>query len=110
MVGADGNTYPAGTAYSTLFPTGVIPTADLNPLAVKLVGPVCFPAERTQQHLHLQPRFADTRRSKHVDGNMKEKDNIWLYGLWQRRPSTDTLPFTGVTLPEFPDANKRHFQ
>ena len=45
MVGEDGATHPAGTPYSTLFPTGHIPAGDLNPLALKLISaPTCrFP-------------------------------------------------------------------
>src|SRR5579875_1026755 len=38
LVGDNGVTYPAGTPYSTIFSNGQIPTADLNPLAVKLMN------------------------------------------------------------------------
>ena len=35
MVGENGATYPAGTAYNVLFPNGQIPAADFNPISAK---------------------------------------------------------------------------
>ena len=37
LVGEDGSTYPAGTPYSTLFPTGHIPSADFSTPAMNLI-------------------------------------------------------------------------
>lgn len=112
MVGSNGQTYPAGTPYSTLFPTGVIPSADLNPLAVKLMNqfvPLPNAPNNTYTFNPVSPTH-DDQYIYRVDENISPKDSIWVYGLWERRPSTDTLPFIGATLPGFPDVNQRHFQ
>src|SRR5262249_12035649 len=35
--GSNGTVFPAGTPWKTIFPTGVVPTSDYNPLSVALV-------------------------------------------------------------------------
>lgn len=107
LVGENGTTYPAGTAYSTLFPTGNIPTADLSPLAVKLMNQY-VPLPSTSSGLYL---FNPTETIKNdqylgrLDEKVSDSDSIWFYGLYQNSPFNETLPFTGATLPGFGSTN-----
>lgn len=112
MTGINGTVYPAGTPYSTLFPTGVIPTSDLNPLALKLMNQFVPKANATANGYTFTPT---TTRSQNqylwrVDENIRSQDRLWAYGFWETQPSIDTLPFTGSTLPGFPETQQEHFQ
>lgn len=112
MVGADGITHPAGTAYTTLFPTGAIPTADLNPLAVKLMNQF-VPLPNGPGNTFLFNPSTQTTNNQYIyrlDEKLRDADALWFYGLYQTAPSTDTLPFTGASVPGFGDENKRHTQ
>jgi Carboxypeptidase regulatory-like domain len=112
LVGDNGTTYPAGTPYSTIFSGGTIPSADLNPLAVKLMNQFVplpnapaneytfNPTETTLQDQYLY----------RVDYNINPANSVWVYGLWQRNPTSQTLPFTGATLPGFEETDQRHDQ
>jgi len=107
MVDSNGNTQPAGTPYGTLFPTGVIPAADLNPLALKLVNQY-VPLPNAANNLYL---FNPTITLSHdqylgrIDEKLTDKDSIWFYGLYENAPANDTLPFTGASLPGFGSTN-----
>lgn len=112
MVGADGNTYPAGTPYNTLFPAGVIPSADLNLLALKLMNqfvPLPNAAGNLYEFNPSSP-FIDDQLLYRVDETLTANDQIWGYGLWERHPDTSTLPFTGASLPGFESEDQRHYQ
>ena len=111
LVGEDGKTYPAGTQYSTIFPTGHIPSADLNPLAVTLMNKFVPPATSGSDYIfNAVTTGKDDQFMPRVDYNLSSKDSIWGSWLWERHPTEDTLPFTGATLPGFPDTNQRHIQ
>ena len=102
-------TCPAGTAYNTIFPGGVIPTSDFNPLAVKLVNQfvpvnaagstVVSPVTTAHDHQFLG----------RIDFKLTANDALWFYGLWETHPSQDDLPFTGTTLLGLPEQAQRHF-
>lgn len=112
MVGINGTTYPAGTPYSTLFPTGVVPTADLNPLAVKLMNQFVPNANAANNQYTFNPSVTALQDQyiTRIDQNIGSKDAIWGYWLWERDPRTQTLPFTGATLPGFEEKDLEHFQ
>ncbi|HTV54257.1 MAG TPA: carboxypeptidase-like regulatory domain-containing protein, partial [Terriglobia bacterium] len=112
MVGENGSTYPAGTPYATLFPTGQIPTADLNPLAVKLMNQFVPLPNTTANGYTFNPTqtLSDDQYIYRVDENIRPQDSVWVYGLWESEPFSDTLPFDGASLPGFPDTNLQHFQ
>jgi hypothetical protein len=107
LVGANGTTYQAGTPYSTLFPTGVIPAADLNPLALKLMTQY-VPLPNAGNNLYT---FNPTIALKHdqylgrIDENLTKSDAIWFYGFYENAPEVDSLPFTGASLPGFSSSN-----
>jgi hypothetical protein len=104
----------AATPYNALWSTGVIPTADLNPLAVKLTNQfVPLPTNPSVNNNFLfNPTTVATYNQylDRIDYKLGNKDAFWFYSLYQTNPSTDTLPFTGATLPGLPDQNQRHQQ
>lgn len=112
MPGINGTVYPAGTPYNTLFPTGVIPTADLNPLALKLMNQFVPLPNTTANGYTFNPTTTTTENQYlwRVDQSIRSKDRLWAYGFWETHPSVDTLPFTGSTLPGFAETQQEHFQ
>jgi len=107
LVDSNGNTQPAGTSYAQLFPTGVIPTADLNPLSLKLMNqyvPLPNSANNTYQFNPVETIKNDQYLGR-IDQKLTNKDSIWFYGLYQNSPFNETLPFTGATLPGFGNTN-----
>jgi len=111
MTGEDGTTYPAGTAYSTIFPTGHIPTTDFDPLSATLLSKfVPLPNNGGEYDFNPVTTGIDDQYLGRVDFNLSSKDALWGSWQWERHPTGDTLPFTGATLPGFPDTNQRHIQ
>jgi hypothetical protein len=111
LVGEDGTTYPAGTPYSTIFPTGHIPQADFNPISANLVSQyVPLPNVGTSYQFNPLITGVDDQFLTRIDHTFSDKDAIWAYWLWERNPTTETLPFTGGNLPGFGDQNQRHYQ
>src|SRR5487761_786881 len=86
LVGDNGVTYPAGTPYSTIFPNGQIPTADLNPLAVKLMNQF-VPSPNSPNNVYaFNPTLTglDDQYLWRIDENIRPQDSVWAYGLWER--------------------------
>src|SRR2546426_218736 len=124
---AGGAACPAGTFYGNvfdvatgtkvpipapaLFSTGAIPTADFNPISANLLQKF-VPLPNSGNEYTFTPITtgkADQYISR-IDHNFSDKDSIWGYWFYQINPTFDTLPFTGSTLPGFPDTAKRHVQ
>lgn len=107
LVDSNGNTQPAGTPYSQLFPTGVIPTVDLNSLSLKLMNqfvPLPNSANNTYQFNPFETIKNDQYLGR-IDEKLTSKDSLWFYGLYQNSPFNESLPFTGATLPGFGNTN-----
>ncbi len=113
LQGENGATYPAGTPYNVLFPTGHIPTADFNPLAVSLLTKyVPLPNFGTNEYsfnpLEVQHFEQGIARIDQTFGN---KDSLWGTIFIQHDLTSNTLPFLGSTLPGFgqtsPEASKQ---
>jgi len=101
----------AGSAtYAQLFSTGMIPTQDFNPLAVKLMNQF-VPLPNAGQTFDFNPTTTETTNQYiyRVDEQLKQSDALWFYGLNQSTPSQDSLPFTGATLPGFAEFATRHY-
>ncbi len=106
LVGADGHTYFAGTPYKTLFPTGVIPAADLNPLAVKLMNQyVPLPNSGTNFSFAPTTSLSSDQYLGRIDEKVTNNDSVWFYGLYENFPANDSIPFTGADLPGFGSTN-----
>jgi hypothetical protein len=114
LVGENGTTFPAGTAYSTIFPTGTIPSADINSLSSTLLSkfvppPNCGTGCNEYDFVPFDTGMDDQYLTR-IDENFSSKDSLWGSWLWERRPTTDMLPFTGANLPGFPEVDARHIQ
>ena len=92
LVGESGATYPAGTPYSTIFPTGHIPTSDFNSVSAGLLKYV--PAPDVGSNYEFNPVFSqiDDQYLGRIDHTFSTKDAVWGYWLWERTPTTSTLP------------------
>jgi hypothetical protein len=112
LVGDNGATYPAGTPYSTIFSGGTIPSADLNPLAVKLMNqyvPLPNAPGNTYTFNPINTQLEDQYITR-IDENLRSKDTLWGYWLWDRSPQTESVPFEGATLPGFAETDGSHGQ
>lgn len=113
MVGSNGVLQPAGTPYSTLFPTGVIPKADLNPLALKLMSQyIPLPTPGAPGTAYLFNPLEVAKRNQYlgrIDEKLSNKDAIWFYGLYENDATNDDLAFIGSNLPGFGSVNPQTF-
>ncbi|HEV2423209.1 MAG TPA: carboxypeptidase-like regulatory domain-containing protein [Terriglobia bacterium] len=102
----------AGTPYCVAFPTGVIPTTDLNPLAVKLMNQFVPLPNAPANTYTFNPTTTglDDQYITRIDENIRPQDSIWGYWLWERTPNNSTLPFAGASLPGFAQVDKFHAQ
>lgn len=109
LQGENGTTYPAGTPYSTIFPTGSIPSADLNSLAVGLMNKfVPLPNSGTEYNFNPIETAKINQYMTRIDYNLSSKDEIWGSWLWESFPFNSELPFDGATLPGFPEVDTEH--
>ncbi|MGD0964381.1 MAG: carboxypeptidase-like regulatory domain-containing protein [Candidatus Acidiferrales bacterium] len=110
LVGPNGITYPAGTAYAVIFPTGQIPAADINSVSSKLLSLV--PAPTVGNDFEFNPVVAalDDEYLVRLDHALSSQDAIWGYFLWERYADNEALPFLGATLPGFAQTDSDHWQ
>jgi hypothetical protein len=107
---------PAGTPYSTLFASGNVPTGDFSPFSMGIVSKYVPPANSVSSTGAATFAWNGTRQVLsdqyivRIDQTFGAKDSLW--GTWfiERFPVTETVPFTGATLPGFSETNKEHFK
>jgi Carboxypeptidase regulatory-like domain len=94
-----------------LFSTGVIPSQDLNSIALNLMNKF-VPTSAQAGGLLFTPVAVTAGKADQyiwqVDHTFNSKDSIRSYGFIQSNPTQDTLPFTGSSLPGFPEQAQRH--
>ena len=107
LVGENGTTYAAGTPYSTIFPTGHIPAADINPVSAKLLSTyVPLPNVAGSSLYSFNPIANNT-----VDQGIARVDHVmahdafWASLIFQDNVALQTLPFTGSSLPGFAESD-----
>ena len=110
LTGENGATFPAATPYSAIFPTGHIPAADFNSVSVNLLKFVPPPTVGSNFEFNPVRTTKSDQFLGRIDHTIGSKDNIWFYGLWERRPTQQDLPFTGANLPGFAEVDFRHWQ
>ena len=100
---------PAGSTWKSCFPSGNIPASAFNPIALSLVKQfVPLPNGPNNEFLfNPSTQSVQDQGIARLDGNVTAKDQLWGVLVFQHAPSSDTLPFTGSTLPGFGDVNKR---
>jgi Carboxypeptidase regulatory-like domain len=112
LVGDDGTTYPAGTAYGTIFRNGTIPTADINTVSQKLLAFVPAPNIATTAggpldaySFNASESAKDSQYLYRIDQVFNAKDSVW--GTWfnESLPDISTVPFFGATLPGFSETD-----
>ena len=108
LVGESGTTYPAGTPYSTIFPTGHIPTTDFNSISAKLLSTYVPRANQGSSLYNFNPIVNLTQdqglaRLDHVMAH----DALWVYLFFDHNPTAQTLPFLGSSLPGFGEVDSR---
>jgi len=102
LTGEDGVVHPAGTAYSTLFPTNHIPTVDFSTVSKNLLGliPSPNPVGGTAFQYSELIRSNPNQYLARGDYNFSTNDNLFFYFFHQRAKTTDSLPFLpGATTP-----------
>ena len=111
LVGESGATYPAGTPYSTIFPTGHIPTGDFNWVAAGLLSKY-VPNPTAGNDFTYDAAFTqyDDQYLNRIDHTFSAKDALWVYWLWEREGDTDVIPFIGATVPGFGQKDGEHWQ
>jgi len=94
-------TAAAGTPWCVAFPTGVLPGAGLNPLAVKLLNQY-VPLPNGPNNEFLFNPLEVAKRDQYLgrlDEKLSSKDSIWFYGLYDNHVTNDALAFVGSNLP-----------
>jgi hypothetical protein len=103
LKGEDGVIHPKGTPYSTLFPTGHIPTSDFNSISAGLLTQFVPLPNAAGNGFSFNP--ANTGKTDQgiarVDHNFNSSDQIWGVFIENNNRATQGLPFTGATLPGF---------
>lgn len=107
LVGEDGNTYPAGTAYSTLFPTGQIPTADLNPVAQNLINKYMPLPNFDGTEFSWNPTEANSINQyiTRIDQNFGPSDSLSGYWFIQPQSTVYDESYYGGSVPGFGESD-----
>jgi hypothetical protein len=103
LVGEDGTTYPAGTLYSTLFPTGQIPSADFSGPATKLISTYMPPPNTGTNTFSWNPISVDSAYQyiTRIDHNFSPRDTLSGNWLIEDDSEVDDESFDGGSLPGF---------
>jgi hypothetical protein len=103
---------PNGTTVLSngLFSTGMIPTVNFNAISEKLVAAFVPLPNAPGNGFNFTAVSPSTTNQYlwQVDHTFNSKDSIRAYGFLQSNPTQETLPFTGATLPGFPEVDQRH--
>jgi hypothetical protein len=117
---AGGTRCAAGTPYASLFSTNVIPSQDINAISSKLVKSYVPAPNFTGSRFTFNPTSTGLSDQEllRIDHRFNANDSIWEYSLFERDPSSATLPFGGTsvngafggTLPGFAQTQQEHIQ
>lgn len=86
---------------------GVIPTSAFNPIAKSLTNKY-VPAANSGTYGYLFNETVQTTTNQYLgrlDFSPNQKNQFTFVGIYQPSQATETLPFTGATLPGFGDQN-----
>jgi hypothetical protein len=107
---------PAGSLWSSCFGNGqAIPTSAFNAISQKLVQQY-VPAPNETLGINNLPYYnfstantgAQDQGVVRLDYHLSQRDQIYATSVFQSSPSTETLPFTGATLPGFGEVDAAH--
>jgi hypothetical protein len=103
--------YAGSTSTNGLFSTGVIPSQDLNSIALNLMGKYVPTVSQAGGVLYTPNAVTAGKADQYlwqVDATPSSANSFRFYGFIQTNPTQDTLPFTGSSLPGFPEQAQRH--
>lgn len=108
IVGSSGATFPAGTPWATIFPTGVVPTSDYNPLAAQLVQkfvplPNCGTSTCTLFSFNPVTKLKANQFTGRFDQNLGKNDSLWFYAYANDQSTLNDIAFSAASLPGFGD-------
>ena len=103
LLGEDGATYPAGTPYSTIFPTGHIPQTDISPIAKNLVSTYMPMPNLGDSQFSWNPVATNKNNQfiTRIDHNFGPRDSLSGYWFIENDNARDDEPFFGGSLPGF---------
>lgn len=111
LTDSNGNPQPAGTPYCTLFPEGVIPSADINSISSKLL-PYVPGIDSANNEFSFNPLTTATQDQEilRLDHTFSRSDMIWGSIFIESYPTSDTLPSYpyGASVPGFGDVSLDH--
>ena len=107
IVGSNGTTFPVGTPWATIFPTGQVPTSDYNPLSAQFLEQFVPHANSGASNFAFTPNTTGKTDQflGRLDQNLGSKDTIWFYAMANDQHTLNDIPFTGATLPGFGDSS-----
>jgi hypothetical protein len=92
---------------NALFTTGTIPTQDFNSISNALVAAFVPAPNCNVNRFCFNP--SQTNNTKQyvyqINENAGQHDTLWFYGFQQPSNTSQVLPFTGASLPGFPQIN-----
>ncbi len=112
LLGEDGTTHPAGTPYSTVFPTGTIPAADLNPVAVNMMKTYMPSANLNGDTFSWNPISTNkfNQYMTRIDHTFNSRDSIAGYWFIEQQASVDDESFYGGAYPGFAEQQTERIQ
>ncbi len=94
------------TTKGSVAANGNVPTSAFNPLSLSLLK--TFLPAPTANGTYTFGQFTQQSQDQAIgrfDYNINSKNQLTALGIYQRFPSTDTIPFTGANVPGFGDYN-----
>ena len=103
----------AGTPWNKCFPGGKLSPADFNTISTALVKQYVPAANETlgsnaYYNYNTANTLTDNQYIVRIDEQVTPQDALFGSLILESAPTTDTLPFTGSTLPGFPEVNAAH--
>jgi Carboxypeptidase regulatory-like domain len=112
LVGEDGATYAGGTPYSTIFPTGHIPAADISPIATNLISAYMPLPNLGSSQFSWNP-VATNKNNQYItriDHTFGPRDSLSGYWFIENDNAVEDEPFYGGSLPGFAEADVARVQ
>jgi hypothetical protein len=103
LLGENRETFPAGTPYNAIFPTGHIPMQDINPISQKLLA-AYVPLPNAPANLYSYSPVATQTIEQgiaKIDHHFGQNDAVWVSTFIEDNPQVRALSFGGSNLPGF---------
>ena len=108
VVGSNGTTYPAGTAWNLVFSDpSKIPTSNFNATSTALIK-AFVPLPNCGGNQFCFSPISNQKVNQHIgrfDWTPRTNDSLWFYAYANNAATFNDLPFSGSTLPGFGDSS-----